>query len=342
GLILVDRDPPKGLLKLRHACELDVRSVTPRLRLAETLFKQGKLDEAALKTEEILREQPGHAPALLVAARVSLAQDRLGQAEGQLIGASHSPLTGRAAYELLAQVLSRQARHAEATQALAEAEFYPDNKAIPDPYWEEANMRQTGKRFLSQKIQQLERRHDLAGAVELAELLTREYPLEAPSHYLLGSVRLKYAESLTDSKSRLRLVRLAQEDLRAAVKLSPQQAAYLLAVAYSVIDKSCPKGLKEAVAWAEQAVVAAPTDAHVYRSYAQLYENEGLPAEAVGVLLRGLKACPDDGTLHEQLGRLYWLDGSWITAYYHVSRIKRSANTHSDGLFYLCRAVTAW
>jgi len=135
GLILVDREPSKGLSKLRRACELDVRSITPRLRLAEALFAQGKLEEAAPLLEAILAEQPNHAPALLLAARVDLGRDQLPKAEKRLSAATQNPLTARAAFELLSQVLSRQGHKAQAARALAEAESYPDNKAIPDPYW---------------------------------------------------------------------------------------------------------------------------------------------------------------------------------------------------------------
>src|SRR4029450_13290623 len=108
------------------------------------------------------------------------------------------------------------------------------------------------------------------------------------------------------------------------------------------LDEQPPAGLQEAIDWAERAVAAAPTDAKVYRGFAQMYWKQGQLASAAAILSRGLKACADPTILHEQLGELCWLRGEWLESYSCISQCNRSISSLSVKKFILSRALGAW
>src|SRR5439155_24840687 len=109
----------------------------PRLRLAETLLMQGRLDDAERHARQALRDAPRSARAHLALARLACRRDHLPEAQAYLDQVLAGPRGRKAALLLRQEVLQRFGRHGDAQEDLGAAAALPDDPPWPDPYVEE-------------------------------------------------------------------------------------------------------------------------------------------------------------------------------------------------------------
>src|SRR5438132_8238238 len=109
GITLFLGDPKAAIPKLRRAVALcgDQPDV-PRLRLAETLFAQGYVNEATEQFRRALQHAPDNARAHLGLARLAYERNDPEESRKHLSQSIVSPFTRRAAHALRAEVYQRQ------------------------------------------------------------------------------------------------------------------------------------------------------------------------------------------------------------------------------------------
>lgn len=184
---------------LEHSPE---RKGAIRLRLAEALLDEGKLEEAADLLHEQMLLTPADPRTHLDLGMLALAHNQLEEAVRELELASSSPFARQRAARSLA-LAHRQLGH------LKESESYEkqaiggsQDPAWPDPFNAEYLSRRVGKRALNERVNELEAQGQYWEAASVAEELARTYPDEA-SKITLGKV-LGQAGSLARSEEVLR------------------------------------------------------------------------------------------------------------------------------------------
>ncbi len=105
---------------------------------------------------------------------------------------------------------------------------------------------------------------------------------------------------------------LAEQDLKEARRLDPEQPLVLNYLGYSWIEKG--EHLTEAVQMIERAVAMAPNDGYIVDSLGWANYKLGNLERAVEYLERAVSLRPEDPTINEHLGDAYWKSGRTIEA----------------------------
>lgn len=104
----------------------------------------------------------------------------------------------------------------------------------------------------------------------------------------------------------------AEPDLRAALRLAPNEPAVLNYLGYALLDRGIK--LPEAQKLIEEASRLKPDDGFITDSLGWAYFRTGQIAKAVPVLERAVALEPGDPTINEHLGDAYWRAGRRIEA----------------------------
>ena len=99
----------------------------------------------------------------------------------------------------------------------------------------------------------------------------------------------------------------AEADMRAALKIQPDQAAVLNYLGYSFVDRGV--NLAEAMEMIEKAAALRPDDGYIQDSLAWGYYRLGRYAEAVAPMERAAESMGDDPLINDHLGDIYWMVG---------------------------------
>lgn len=110
---------------------------------------------------------------------------------------------------------------------------------------------------------------------------------------------------------------LAEQDLKASLKLSPDQAQVLNYLGYSWVDKG--EHLPEALAMLEKARALSPFDGYIVDSVGWAYYRLGRYDEAARTLHNAVLLVPGDSTINEHLGDAYWKIGRRLDAHFQWS-----------------------
>jgi tetratricopeptide (TPR) repeat protein len=110
---------------------------------------------------------------------------------------------------------------------------------------------------------------------------------------------------------------IAEDDLKAALKLSPDQAQVLNYLGYSWVDKN--KHLPEALAMLEKARTLSPADGYIVDSVGWAYYRLGRYEDAAKTLQNAVLLVPGDSTINEHLGDAYWRIGRKLDAQFQWS-----------------------
>lgn len=110
----------------------------------------------------------------------------------------------------------------------------------------------------------------------------------------------------------------AEEDLRAALALDPENALILNYLGYSLVERG--GDLDEALEMIERAVEARPFDGYITDSLAWVLYRMGRFEEAVEPMERALELAPVDPTLNDHLGDIYWTVGRYREAEFQWHR----------------------
>ena len=114
--------------------------------------------------------------------------------------------------------------------------------------------------------------------------------------------------------------KLAEQDLRTALKLDPNQPSVLNYLGYSLIDRG--ERLHEGLALVQRALQLSPMDAYIIDSLGWAYFRLGRYEDAVRELERAIfhkdeataNPRPDDPVINDHLGDAYWMVGRRLEA----------------------------
>ena len=113
---------------------------------------------------------------------------------------------------------------------------------------------------------------------------------------------------------------VAEEDLKQALKLYPDQPHVLNYLGYSWIDQGL--NLDEGMRMIRRAVEQRPDDGYIVDSLGWAYYRIGNYEEAVKHLERAVELKPDDPTINDHLGDGYWKVGREVEAKFQWSHAK--------------------
>ncbi len=112
----------------------------------------------------------------------------------------------------------------------------------------------------------------------------------------------------------------AEQDLKTALKLFPDQPHVLNYLGYSWVDQGI--NLEEGMRMIRRAVEQRPDDGYIVDSLGWAYYRVGNYEEAVKNLDRAVELKPDDPTINDHLGDAYWRVGRVIEAQFQWSHAK--------------------
>jgi tetratricopeptide (TPR) repeat protein len=110
---------------------------------------------------------------------------------------------------------------------------------------------------------------------------------------------------------------LAEADLKAALKLSPQEPQLLNYLGYSWVDKG--ENLKEALGMLEKARALRPFDGYIADSVGWAYYRLGRYKDAAKTLQSAILLVPGDPTINDHLGDALWRVGRKLDAQFQWS-----------------------
>lgn len=99
----------------------------------------------------------------------------------------------------------------------------------------------------------------------------------------------------------------AEQDLKAAIEINPEQASLLNYLGYSWIDRN--QNLDEALKMIEKAVQLSPGDGYILDSLAWAYYRLGRFDEAVAPMEEAIGTMASDPLVNDHLGDIYWMVG---------------------------------
>ena len=308
-LALTDRDAAIPLLQ--RAADRCFSNPTPRLRLAEVLFLQGRLDEAEHHFHSV-------ANAGTADARAHLGLARLAQRRGALQDALHhlehpvaSPLTRKAALTMRAEVhqLLGAVKDASADRILAAAQ--PEDPPWPDPMVEEVERLKVGVEARLALAEQLLQQERAGEALELLEDTTRVAPASDAVYLALGHALLRMNEPAR-----------AERALRHAVELGPAAAEAHFQLGNALFLQEQVKPAAESF---RTAIRCNPAHALAHYNVGHCLLRQGDRPGAIAAFREALRYRPNYADAHINLGDLLAQDGKYGEAIEHLEDALRMA-----------------
>jgi tetratricopeptide (TPR) repeat protein len=323
GIILLPDDPDAAIGKFARAVELNPGDATMRLRLAETMFQQGR-PEAEEQFRSALRRDPDNPRAHLGLARLSLSRGDLDEAQEHLTVAVSSRHARKAAHSLLAELALRRGDQEAASQELQIVRDLPIDPIWPDALLGEMFNRRVGKEHRRHLASQMMHDGKIREAAAILETAVAEDPGDGEAWNQLGQIRIREKDFPA-----------AQQVLRKAIQATPGAAGpyFFLGLAlyedgkYSdaaasfrdaisrnsgmssahyylgkcLLKKDDRKGALEEF---RLAVRFNPQEPTMQRELGELLAAEGLKNEALEHLHEALRLKPGDQTAKELIDRL--------------------------------------
>ncbi len=170
-------------------------------------------------------------------------------------------------------------------------EFLLNLREFTKDYPERSEM----KVLLADKLRRLERYNE---AIKIYSEIINEDKL-SPNWNILYSRGIAYERINNWDK--------AEQDLRDAVKLKPNDAYILNYLAYSWLDRK--KNFEEALELLKRAVEIQPSDAYIIDSLGWAFYLTDQTEQSIFFLEKAVSILPDDATLNDHLGDAYWKAG---------------------------------
>jgi tetratricopeptide (TPR) repeat protein len=220
GLTLVLTDPEAGIRCLERAAERAGDQLVPRLRLAEVLLEQGRLDEAEHCLQAVLQRGAGHPRARLALARLAFAREDWRGGLNHLEGLP----SRKVVHTLRAEALHRLGDEVRTAAELKRARALPDDPPWPDPFVEEVERMQVGVRAQLARADSLARRGRVSEAMKLLEGVVKENPRNGRAWLLLGRTLLRSNRFAQAERALVEAVRLDAEAVEAWFQLGAARA----------------------------------------------------------------------------------------------------------------------
>lgn len=193
ALLAINQDA--AISKLERAADLCGAAPgaidAPRIKLAESLTARGRLYEAEPHYQSLLSTRPGHPRAHLGLGRLNHLRGDENEASEHLTRAAADPHTRKSAALLLAEVRHRQGAREQAGKQLAAARSLPDDPPWPDPFEQEVERAQVGRKRSLSVAMALMRGGRMKEAIALLEQTLAHYPDSERALLLLGLAHTK-------------------------------------------------------------------------------------------------------------------------------------------------------
>jgi cytochrome c-type biogenesis protein CcmH/NrfG len=187
GLSVVMTDPAAGIPCLERAVERSGDDpLAPRMRLAEALLEQGRLDEARGHLERARRREPDNRRVRLGLGRLAVLRGQWRAALDELEHCTDDPHSRKMAHTLRAEAHTRLHETDKAREEQRLAEAAPEDVIWPDPFVGEVLALQCGLRFRLQRAADLLELRRFAEAVWFLEATLKRYPESLTAWLQLG------------------------------------------------------------------------------------------------------------------------------------------------------------
>jgi HemY protein len=305
ALALEGVDPAAALPYLRRAADrAGAGPDTPRLRLAEALLGQGRLDEAAEQFRQALARDPDNARAHLGLARVAQARGDGEDALAHVNRAAAGPSSRKAALLLRAEVCHALGRPGDADRDRRRAADLPDDPPWPDPYAAELEQLRGGVAPTLARASRLFDAGQRAEALALVQRAVDEHPDSIDAWLTLASAQRQLGD-----------LPAAEEALREVVRLDPGLAKgqFLLGAALFAQHKYGP-----AAECFRKASELEPQHALAHYNLGQCRLRQGDRAGAAEAFRAAVRYKPEMAAAHRALGELLAQDGRRQEALAHL------------------------
>jgi tetratricopeptide (TPR) repeat protein len=287
GLSLVLTDPASGIPCLERAAERSGNVSAPRLRLAEVLLGQGRLDEAREHIERVQRREPNNRRVLLGLGRLAILREQWRIALHDLEPCTEDEHAGKMAHTLRAEAYARLGEPEKARAEERQAAQAPEDQLWPDPFVEEVLQLRCGLRFRLDRAAALFRSERYSEAVRLLEETVSRYPRST-------GARLQ----LADTWRTLGQPERAEQTLLAAVQLDADSAEAWFRL-------GCIQALRkqpgEAADSFRRAIRLKPDHALAHFNLGQCLKQQGDPSGAAEEFRSALRCRPDYAAAQEAL-----------------------------------------
>jgi tetratricopeptide (TPR) repeat protein len=229
GTMLRREAPDEAIPLLERAVQRAGSQAAMRLRLAETLFEQNRLDEAEAQFRMVPESDPHHARACVGQARIALARDDPRAAVVLLIQASETAPQESPVAVLLAEAYHRMGDEGAARKALPDGRQPSEEFEWPDPYIEQMAELRVGLKARIATARQLLARKRVGEALDLMEKTVEAYPDSYDAWLELGKLRLQAGERRDAEQALRQALRLRDNTFEVhfflAATLNPRAAA---------------------------------------------------------------------------------------------------------------------
>jgi Flp pilus assembly protein TadD len=120
----------------------------------------------------------------------------------------------------------------------------------------------------------------------------------------------------------------SEDDIRTALKLSPEQPELLNYLGYSLVDRS--RNIPQALAMLEKARSLRPYDGYIVDSVGWAYYRLGRYQDAANTLEQAVLLVPGDPTINDHLGDAFWRAGRHIEARFQWNHALAFADGDTD------------
>ncbi len=190
SLLLASTSPARSLAEARKAARIGGNEPEAvRLHLARLLAEQGEWESAAAELRVLVAAKPDFAPARLLLAHAVSRNDNA-EAIRLARACTGDSRTARAAWQFLANLLSRSGETGAAMEAARQAAQAPADSAVDDPYLIEAASWRDDPHDLSNRSHALLAAGQLTEASHLIARIVREHPEISEGWLLLGRFNL--------------------------------------------------------------------------------------------------------------------------------------------------------
>jgi tetratricopeptide (TPR) repeat protein len=306
---LTDRDAAIPLLQ--RAADRSRNNSAPRLRLAEVLMLQGKVEDAERHFRSVANIDSGNVRAELGLARIARQQEDFDAALGHLNQALASPLARKAVLTMRAEVHAQRGSTAAARADLAQAAALPDDPPWPDPMVEDVERLTVGVEARLVLAEHLFRQGRAGEAIALLEDTARSTPTSDAVFLALGYTLLRMNQPAQ-----------AESSLRRAVELAPAaaEAHFQLGNALFLQQQTA-----SAAASFRAAIHCNPGHALAHYNLGHCLMRQGDRSGAIGEFRAAMRYRPNYADAHTNLGDLLAQDGRRDEALEHLEHAVRLA-----------------
>jgi tetratricopeptide (TPR) repeat protein len=296
GFLLLWDNAEEALPHLRRAVELEDRrdagpgSEAMRLRLSETLLAQGHLDEAEQSFRALLQREALHPRVHLGLGRLAMQRQEWKEALPHVQQAAQDRRTARAATLSLAELYEQLGDETAAAQARERLEKLPPDPPWQDPFVDELQRFNTGRRSRLMQADRLFKQGRTSEAIALYGQVVKDYPNSDEAWSALGQALYRAGDFAN-----------AERVLRKTVELKPgyAEAHNYLGLTYLAQEK-----WEDAALSFHKAIDRKPDFGLAYFNLGRCrVEQNNIPA-ALDAFRGAVRAMPNYAAAHAALAEL--------------------------------------